>query len=236
MKFCLVLVLIFGFAHSQEHRDGIEKLDRLISEQYAIRNISLGVVETFSLNVDCIVLWRGMVNNMNLSKDDRKSGQIFLDYVNYTFKLMDKLKQELRFSHGARLSNFRVFFENPESLTEKQTCGANIAIEETISKIATKRRHIVKYIFDVEKKMNEIKERISELKDKLASMKAEQSSDARGNLFKDLREAAQNAMDAITGKRITKSLMNPMMDEIDAVRKFEDKLVKDLNKICLSIE
>ncbi|XP_031636626.1 uncharacterized protein LOC116349365 [Contarinia nasturtii] len=241
MKLCLVFVLIFAFGNCQEHRDGIDKIIRLTVEQYNVHNLSLAVVETFSLDVNCVVVWREMVNKMSLSKDDRKSAQIFLDYVKYTVNLKEKLMQQWHFSNGKRFESFVFFFENPDSLTEKQMCTANIEIEEAIAKISGKRRHIEKYISNVDEKLNEIKEGIFNLKKKMTSVKMEPTGDIVGKQiveksFKNLRDAAKSVMDAITGKRITKSLMNPMMDEIDEVRKIEDKLVKSLNKICFSIE
>lgn len=240
MKFLIVLALIVTVGHCQ---DGIEKIKLFAEEQSAIRNISMDVVHTFSLDVNSVVMWREMVNNMTLSKKDKKSAQTFLDYVRYTFKLADEIIQENAFSYGKRFHNFKAFYGSPNhSLTEKQLCGANGEIEDAVNETAKKRRHIEKYISNVNEKIEDIKEKIIELKRRLTETVTGSKAGLRKDKniqeksFESLEEASRDAMDAITGKRITKSLIIPMFEEIKEAVKIENKLVKTLNKICLTID
>lgn len=240
MKFQILLALIVTVGHCQ---DGIEKIKLFVEEQSAIRNISMDVVHTFSLDLNSVVMWREVVNNMTLSKKDKKYAQTFLDYVRYTFKLADEIIQENGFSYGKRFQNFKNFYGSPNnSLTEKQLCDANGEIEDAINETAKKRRHIERYISDVNEKIEDIKTKILELKRRLTATVIDSKAETRKNKniqeksFESLEEASRDAMDAIKGKRITKSLIIPMFEEIKEAVKIENKLVKILNKICLTIE
>lgn len=240
----MLLIASIGYCEEQKlnHTDGVEKLRLLAEAQSSIRNISMDVVHTFSLDVKSVVMWREVVNNMTLNKKNKKSAQTFLDYVRYTFKLADEIEQENSFSYGNRFFNFKAFFKSPNSLTEKQLWYAGAEILNGVDETVKKRRKIDKYIADVDEKMVGVKTKIQDLERSLEAIvngsKAESGKDGDflEKSFDSLKEASEVVMDAITGKRITKSLMIPMFEEIKEATKIEDKLVKILNKILLSID
>lgn len=244
MNFDLVLALIlanvlhFTVGYCEENFDAVDNINQLTEEQNTVRNLSLGVIDTFSIDVESVVSWREIVNNMTLSKSDKKSAQHFLEYVRYTFKLDDELKQEMPYPNCERLTKFKTFYVNPGSLSEVELCNANIEIIHATTKTAEKRRNIEKYISNVAEKINETQEKVLDLKNKLTRFEInslEESPKATEQAFKNLRIAAQDVLDVITSKRITKSLMIPMMDDIKEVSKIQNKLVKTLLKNCLTI-
>lgn len=244
MKSLLVLVLMFSIGVSSENEresDSIERLVDFVEEQLAIRNTTLNVVNSFALSVESVVVWRQRVNNMTLSGKDSKAAQVFLDYVRYTFKIEDTISKEMLFANLPRFYKFKTFYDYAGSLSEKQIRAANRDIEDAIRKTSEIRKRIEKYISNVHEKMDKIKEKILDLKKRMVAVisldleELQVIDDTKGKLFQHLKDAAKMVMDMITGKRITKSLMKPMTQEIKETIKIEDKLVKQLNKICLTI-
>lgn len=234
-----VLIFLFSIGHCQkcDTSDSIKQLLALAEEQLVIRNTSLNVVRSFALNVESVVVWRKRVNNITLSAHDSKAAQVFLDYVSYSFKLEDAINDEMNLANLPRFNKFKAFYEYFGSLTEKQICAANKDIEDAIEETNKKRKHIEKFIANVYDKLAKITEKVFVLRKKMFAIISVEVLDdeARGKLFDNLEDATQNVMGLIKGKRITKRLMKPMMDEIKDVVKIEDKLVKQLNKICLTI-
>lgn len=237
--FVFILLFSIGYCQNWDTNDSIERLLVLAEEQLFVRNTSLNVVRTFALNVESVVVWRQRVNNMSLNARDSKAAQLFLDYVRYSFKIEDAINDEMHFANLPRFNKFKTFYDYSGSLTEKQIRAANRDIEDAIRETSKKRTRIEKFIANVDEKLTKIKDKIFDLRKKMSAIitnSAEMLDDeAKGKLFDNLKDAAQNVMDLITGRRITKSLMKPMMEEIKDVIKIEDKLVKRLNKICLTV-
>lgn len=242
MKSIFVLILLFsiGYCQKNDTSDSIELLLLLAEEQLVVKNTSLNVVRSFALNVESVLVWRQRVNNMSLSGHDSKAAQAFLDYVRYAFRIEDAINDEMLLVNLPRFNRFKTFYDYSGTLTTRQIYAANANIEIAILETIKRRKRIEKFIANVDEKVTKIKEKIFDLRKKMSaiisdSMKMSDEEMAKEKLFDDLKDAAQNVMELITGKRITKSLMKPMMDEIKDVIKIEDKLVKQLDRICLTV-
>lgn len=239
-------------AEPSVNKDAIERLSTLSTELKAIRVQSLSFVQKFMLNANVIIIWRQILNEMDLGKDDVVALAKFIEYIEYASKLEDKVEYKALFPSDDRYEFFRSFYNAEHALTEKQKIKAYKAIDHVVHKVIESqdkinetfsRKEVVKAMGVVEEKLMGVKKRLAQIA----------SSDNTGNSgsypippdqrkpSKDQKEslelisdAAKELLKAINNRKIRYTLFDTIFESLDYVDENCQGLIKKLNELCFS--
>lgn len=229
--------------------NAIEKLNELTTVKTELANLAVDIVHKFTFDETIILAWRQLVNLLHLSSKEVDALDKFFDYIEYTWKLENKVKNRSTFVPDSRYSTFRMFYEAEDALTDKQKAKGYKLVLDVVTKIGDCKDRINSAVGkeDVTKAMEKVAEKKEELKKYMSligmgnttgpssSVVAEADREPSGKvkeLFKKMSEAAKDVMNAIDRKKIQDKLLDEIMDGLDKVDDITKDLVGDLNELC----
>lgn len=238
MKFIFVLALFFTVASCSEF-DGIQRLNVIFGEQMRVKGILAPFVEKFTLDFNSVVVFRQLVNQLELTSRDLPAAQTFLDYIKFTYELQDRFERETVYPYQKRFQDFRVLYEVQDGLSDKQKYAADAVIENAIEKTVDRKLRIVKYLSEMSTELNGIEEKVDAIKRALVSVEKAASGhndDSVKLAFEELKKSTQNVLDLVGDKTLKRSLFSPMNEAVKTIDDILDELAKKLRKITVSLD
>lgn len=238
MKLVFALALLFAVASCAEF-NGIDKLNSIFSEQLRVQRVLQSYGQKFTLSFNSVVVFRQLVNQLQLTDRDLPAAQSFLEYIQYAYEIEDWFARETVYPFEKRFQYFRVIYEVQDGLSPKQKDLADADIEKALEIITNSREQITKYLNDKTTELNQIQENVDKLKQMLVQIEKAASGhndDLIKTAFEELKTASKEVLDLVHGKTVREDLITPIMNEIKLIDSTMDKLAKDLRVYITSID
>lgn len=238
MKLVFALTLLFAVASCAEF-NGIDKLNSIFTEQLRVQRVLQSYGQKFTLSFNSVVVFRQLVNQLQLTDRDLPAAQSFLEYIQYTYEIEDWFVRETVYPFEKRFQYFRSVYEVQDGLSPKQKDLADADIEKALEIIVKSREQITKYLNDKATELNQIQENVDKLKQTLVKIEKAASGhndDLVKTAFEELKTASKEVLDLVHGKTVREDLITPIMNEIKLIDGTMDKLAKDLRVYITSID